>query len=132
MGWEYIWAVCMAVLIICLLILQPWILSIYRVTDEARALAKTLIYIHNLCALVLWPLSFVLPNALRAANDVKYTMVVSIFAMCAFRILFSYILGYQMGMGAIGVWIAMVLDWVFRVIMFVTRFLGNKWQTHKI
>lgn len=36
----------MAVLIICLLILQPWILSIYRVTDEARALAKTLIYIH--------------------------------------------------------------------------------------
>lgn len=37
-----------------------------------------------------------------------------------------------MGMGAIGVWIAMVLDWVFRVIMFVTRFLGNKWQTHKI
>lgn len=122
----------MAVLIICLLILQPWILSIYRVTDEARALAKTLIYIHNLCALVLWPLSFVLPNALRAANDVKYTMVVSIFSMCAFRILFSYILGYQMGMGAIGVWIAMVLDWVFRVIMFVTRFLGNKWQTHKI
>ena len=122
----------MAVLITCLLILQPWILSLYKVTDEARDLAKTLIYIHNLCALVLWPLSFVLPNALRAANDVKYTMAVSIFSMCAFRVLFSYILGYQMGMGAIGVWIAMVLDWVFRVSMFVVRFLGNKWQTHKI
>ncbi|SDF07762.1 MATE family efflux transporter [Marvinbryantia formatexigens] len=122
----------MAAMIVCLLLLQPWILSIYNVSDEARALARTLIYIHNLCALVLWPLSFVLPNALRAANDVKYTMAVSIFSMCAFRVLFSYILGYQMGMGAIGVWIAMVIDWVFRVIMFTARFLGNKWQTHKI
>lgn len=124
--------VIMSALIICLLLLQPWILSIYKVTDEARELARILICIHNLCALVLWPLSFVLPNALRAANDVKYTMVVSIFSMCAFRVLFSYILGYQMGMGAIGVWIAMVIDWVFRAIMFVARFIGNKWQTHKI
>ncbi|MDO4345702.1 MAG: MATE family efflux transporter [Eubacteriales bacterium] len=124
--------VIMAVLITCLLILQPWILRIYNVSPEAMELARQLILIHNLCALVLWPLSFVLPNALRAANDVTYTMGIAIFSMCAFRILFSYILGYRMGMGAIGVWIAMVMDWIFRVIMFVSRFMGNKWQTHKI
>lgn len=122
----------MTALILCLFLLQPWILNIYKVTDEARELAGTLILIHNLCAVFIWPLSFVLPNALRAASDVKYTMAVSIFSMCTFRVLFSYILGYRMGMGATGVWIAMVLDWIFRTILFVTRFLGNKWQTHKI
>lgn len=124
--------VIMAALIACLFLLQPWILSIYNVTDEARSLAQLLVRIHNLCAMVLWPLSFVLPNALRAANDVKYTMTVSLFSMCAFRILFSYILGYRMGMGAVGVWIAMVIDWIFRTVLFSARFLGTKWQTHKI
>lgn len=36
--------------------------------------------------------------------------------MFVFRIGFSYIIGVNMGYGAIGVWIAMVLDWIFRVI----------------
>lgn len=89
-----------------ILLTLPWILKIFSLSDETRSLAFILICIHNGCAILLWPLSFVLPNALRACNDVKYTMVVSIFSMCMFRIVFSYIIGQYFGMGAIGVWIA--------------------------
>ncbi len=64
---------------------------------------------------------FVLPNALRAANDVRFTMT-SILTMGIWRLGFSYILCVQMGMGAVGVWIAMVVDWVCRVTCFVVRF----------
>ncbi len=106
----------------------PWILRIYTLSDEARQLAFWLVIIHNGFAMLFWPASFTLSHALRAAGDVKYTMVVSIFSMCAFRICFSAVLGMYLGMGAVGVWIAMVMDWVFRVTLFVTRFVRGKWK----
>ncbi len=46
----------------------------YTLTPETRTLAFTLVMIHNGFSILLWPASFVLPNALRAANDVRYTM----------------------------------------------------------
>lgn len=111
-----------------ILISLPLILRIFSLSDETRSLAYILIFIHNGCAILLWPLSFVLPNALRACNDVKYTMVVSIFSMFMFRVIFSYIIGQYFGLGAIGVWIAMIIDWIFRTILFVYRFVSGKWE----
>ena len=73
--------------------------------------------------------SFVLPNALRAANDVKFTMVVSVLSMAVWRLGFSYLLCVKMGWGAVGVWIAMVIDWVCRVICFVARMKSGAWKT---
>lgn len=121
-----------AILDSVILITLPFILSIYNLSDETIKLATILIYIHNGSAILLWPASFTLPNALRAANDVKFTMIISIFSMIVFRIFFSYIFAMHFGLGAIGVWFAMVIDWIFRVICFVTRFIGGKWQLHKI
>ena len=69
-----------------------------------------------------------MPNALRAANDVRYTMWIAIISMLLFRIAFSYILGLGFGMGVIGVWIAMILDWIFRDIFFIGRFARGKWK----
>ena len=43
-------------------------------------------------------------NALRAANDVRFTMFVGIGSMIAFRILGSWILCVKMEWGAMGVW----------------------------
>lgn len=105
-----------------------WILALYGLSEETTRLARTLIFIHNGCACVLWPLSFTFPNMLRACNDVRYTMVVSIVSMFLFRIGFSYLIGVRLGYGAIGVWIAMVLDWICRVICFLLRYAGGKWR----
>ena len=105
-----------------------FLLSLYGLSDETTALAYRLVMIHNGCAIVLWPLSFVLSNMLRACNDVRYPMCISIFSMVVFRIGFSYLLGVRLGMGALGVWYAMVLDWVFRSICFVGRYLHGDWK----
>lgn len=111
-----------------ILLTLPWILDIYTLSAEARHLAFVLIVIHNGFAMLLWPTSFTLSHALRATGDVRFTMVVSVFSMCAFRICFSAVLGMYFGLGAVGVWIAMVMDWVFRVTLFVTRFIRGKWK----
>ena len=104
------------------------ILALYGLSEETTALTYTLVMIHNGMAIFLWPVSFVFPNMLRACNDVRYPMVVSIFSMFVFRIGFSYIFGVQMSMGAVGVWCAMLLDWIFRSISFVFRYLRGGWK----
>lgn len=112
----------------CILLGLSPILSLYGLSEETTKLAYLLVMIHNGCAMLMWPASFVLPNMLRACNDVKFTMVVSIFSMFTFRIGFSYIIGVRMGMGAVGVWIAMVLDWIFRLSFFIGRYLSGRWK----
>lgn len=110
-----------------LILLRP-ILHLYGLSAETLNLAWLLVMIHDVSAMFIWPLAFVLPNMLRACNDVKFTMTVSLVSMAVNRIFFSWIIGAHFGMGAIGVWIAMIIDWICRTIFFVGRYLtgGSK------
>ena len=106
------------------------LVGLYRkLSPEAVELSRQLILVHNGFSILLWPAAFVLPNALRASNDVRFTMVVSIASMIAFRVSLSWVLCVQLGYGALGVWIAMVVDWVCRAGFFVARTLSGKWKT---
>ncbi|MBE6611183.1 MAG: MATE family efflux transporter [Ruminococcaceae bacterium] len=116
----------MLILNAIIILTLPLTLKLYNLSGETLKLAATLIIIHDGFACILWPQSFVRPNSLRAAQDVRFTMVVSIFSMCAFRIVGSWIIGVQLGLGIVGVWIAMLIDWVFRGSMFTWR-----WKTGK-
>ncbi len=116
-----------------LLIFVEQMVGLYSsLTPQTVELAETLVRIHAGCAILMWPVAFVLPNALRAANDVKFTMWVGVGSMIAFRVLGSWILCVQMEMGAIGVWCAMVMDWVCRLTFFITRMVSGKWQSKYI
>lgn len=106
------------------------IISIYSVSAETARLAWILVMIHEVAAMLMWPTAFVLPNALRAANDVKFTMWVSVGSMFVFRIALSMYFARAFQLGAIGVWIAMVVDWVCRIGFFGWRFLSGRWLTH--
>lgn len=110
-----------------LIFLKP-LLSLYGLQAETTALAWKLVMIHAGSALFLWPIGFVFPNMLRACNDVRYTMVVSIASMFIFRLGFSYIIGVGMGWGAVGVWTAMVMDWICRCICFILRYRSGRWR----
>lgn len=110
------------------LVTLPLTVGLYGLPEETAQLSMLLVLIHNGSALFLWPLAFTFPNALRATNDVRYTMVISVFSMAAFRICLSYVFGSMWGMGAVGVWIAMVVDWCFRTLFFLLRWWGNRWR----
>ena len=96
---------------------------------ETRTLAMQLSTMHASLAIIFWPVSFVLPNALRASNDVKFTMWVGIGSMLACRIFGSWLLCVHFGWGAVGVWVAMITDWVCRTSFFVPRTISGKWKT---
>lgn len=106
----------------------PFILSVYNLSDEAARYANDIILYHAACVVTIWPLSFTLPNTLRAAADVKVTMVLSIISMWVFRFGFSYLLTMEFHMGIFGVWVAMTIDWLVRGTFFVCRYKSGRWQ----
>ena len=108
--------------------LSPWILKIFHLSPEATTLAWQCILLHGVVGIFLWPAAFTLPNALRAANDAKFTMLVSVASMWLFRYLLSFFIANTLGLELLGVWIAMCMDWVVRAAIFVWRFLSGKWQ----
>ena len=127
LGWTYI---AQGITNLLIVIFVGNLVDLYATLGpETRALAMRLSTIHASLAIFFWPVSFVLPNALRAANDVKFTMWVGIFSMLACRIIGSWVLCVHFGLGAVGVWIAMVTDWVCRTSFFVPRMLSGKWKT---
>ncbi len=127
MGWCYLVQDSVAITVLLLL---PQLVGLYTsLTPETAALAKKLIVIHAGCAIFIWPIAFVLPNALRASNDVRFTMAVSVGSMLFWRIGLSWILCVRLGWGAVGVWVAMIVDWICRSVFFLGRMRSGKWKT---
>lgn len=127
LAWTY---VAQGITNVLILVFMSQLVGFYgTLSGETRELAMSLSTIHASLAILFWPVSFVLPNALRAANDVKFTMWVGIFSMLACRIFGSWLLCVHFGWGATGVWIAMTTDWVCRTSFFVPRILSGKWKT---
>lgn len=111
-----------------MLLFSKQILSFYSLSEETTTMTMEVFIVHGICAVIVWPLAFALPNALRAANDVRFTMIVSLLSMWIFRIGFSYILAIYFNMGILGTWIAMCIDWFCRGACFVIRFARGKWK----
>ncbi|MFR1709387.1 MAG: MATE family efflux transporter [Clostridium sp.] len=117
---------------ITILIFAKPLIGFYNLSSEVTDIAMQLLICHGVGAMVIWIPSFTLPNGLRAANDAKFTMTVSIFSMWVFRIGFGYLLGKFLGIGVLGVWIAIIIDWTFRSTMFLTRLFNGKWRNKQL
>ncbi|HJB45264.1 MAG TPA: MATE family efflux transporter [Candidatus Mediterraneibacter surreyensis] len=124
---------CMWGVNLIVLCVMPLVLWAYNLSDITAQTARSVLYFHSVSACLIWPVSFTVPSALRAAGDAKVTMVISLASMWIFRIIFSYVLGGWLGLGVLGVWIAMVIDWCVRAVCMTLRYKAGKWkQIHSI
>lgn len=117
---------------LAVILVLPWLLDLYTLSNEARELTYILIIMHNIMAFALHPTSFVLPNGLRSAGDVKYSMYVGIGSMIVFRLGAAVLFAIVFDLGIIGVWIAMGADWLCRSICFMIRFVKGKWKEFRV
>lgn len=125
MKWEYAALLAFnAVIVACL----PLLMKLYHLSAATSRLAMEVIIMHAVMCCLIWPLAFTLPNTLRASSDVMYTMIWSAISMWIFRVIGARMLGGWLGLGLIGVWIAMFIDWAFRAAMFIYRYKKGKWQ----
>ena len=124
---------CMWIVNLIVLCVMPLVLWAYNLSDITAQTARSVLYFHSVSACLIWPVSFTVPSALRAAGDAKVTMVISLASMWIFRIIFSYLLGGWLGLGVLGVWIAMVIDWCVRAVCMTLRYKTGRWkQIHSI
>lgn len=117
--------------LICLLLVK-YIVSLFHVSDAAMETAVFIIMLHSIVSMCIWPLSFVFPSALRAAGDVRYPMIVSICSMWICRIVLSFVFVEILGIGLVGVWISMFVDWFVRCIFFILRYFSGKWMLYRL
>ena len=81
---------------------------------------------------VSWVLSFIPAYGMRAAGDVKFSMITSCASMWLCRVSFTIFLCRVCDFGPIAVWIGMFADWSVRAIIFSIRFHSRKWLNHHI
>jgi putative MATE family efflux protein len=113
-----------------LALLTP-ILKVYGLSTEATALIRQLVWYHATAMVVIWPLAYTLPVTFRASGDARFPMVVSILTMGVFRIALSYVFSLYFGMGVVGTWVAMFVDWIAKAVVFVFHYLGGKWTSFR-
>lgn len=71
-------------------------------------------------------------GCLRGAGDTLYTAVASTISVTVIRTAVSYLGGYVLGFGIIGIWLGVLGDQVSRFIFASARFKAGKWTKIKI
>lgn len=113
------------------LLLRP-ITVLGGMEPESARLCIYIVTVITLVKPVIWIFSFIPPYAMKAAGDVKYSMLVSCISMWLCRVSLSTFLCRVMGVGLIAVWIGMFSDWGIRGIAYTIRFRSRKWLEHKV
>ena len=88
---------------------------------ESAALCMQMIAAITIVKPVAWVLSFVPAYGLRAAGDVRFSMIVSVTTMWCCRVALCIFLVKAFGMGPMAVWIGMFADWSIRSVIFSGR-----------
>lgn len=112
--------------------ITPVIVRYCAISPEAKKLVIWLVLINNIFNGLAYPFAGSLGNGLRAAGDVKFTMIVSITLTIAARLFFSALFGLWLGWGVIGVAIGMSIDLVFRGGIFIWRMKSQKWTQFQL
>jgi Na+-driven multidrug efflux pump len=108
------------------------LLSLFSLSPTANEYAKSFLRIHCISMMIGWPMSFALPNALRAAGDARYVMLVASVSMWTVRVSAAYLLSYTLKVGPLGVWLAMGADFISRGSFYLVRWIRGKWQEKKV
>ena len=100
--------------------------------EESTALCMQMILAITIVKPLLWVPSFTPPNGLRAAGDVRFSMITATLTMWLCRVALSIFLMRVVKTGPIGVWYGMFADWGVRGVIFTIRFVRGKWLRFKV
>lgn len=79
-----------------------------------------------------WAFSFIPGYGMRAAGDVKFSMITSTLTMWCLRVVLCIFLVKTYNMGPMAVWYGMFADWAVRGIVFTLRFRGDRWLQKRV
>jgi Na+-driven multidrug efflux pump len=118
----------------CLLfwLLTPVFTGLGHMESHSAVLCYHLVTYITIVKPIVWTLAFIPAYGMRAAGDVRFSMIVSCISMWVCRVAFCIFLVHTFHMGPLAVWIGMFTDWTVRGILFTVRFHSRKWLSHKV
>ncbi|MDE7262782.1 MAG: hypothetical protein K2N78_12095, partial [Oscillospiraceae bacterium] len=131
-GMNWIARVLVAIASIIIYPLMPLLLRLYNPSPEAYSMALRLLLYTLPSLLLFWPLSNTLPNTLRAVGDTVFPSVLSLAATWTIRVALGYWMTVPMGMGIMGVWGSMWIEWAVRALCLQLRFTRGKWARRAV
>ncbi len=99
---------------------------------DAAALTVQLTYVICIYKPLFWSLAFIPAYGLRAAGDVRYSMILSTLTMWILRVIVAIVLIRVFHFGPLAVWIGMFTDWTVRGLLFLHRFRGDRWTRFQL
>ena len=125
---------CMLVMSAALFFSAGGLVTLFHLSPEACTMAGQVLRACAVGNVLFWPLAFTLPNSLRAAGDAIFTMAVSLGSMFVCRVVLSYVFACAWGLnlGLLGVWLAMIADWVVRAAFFLFRYWRGRWKRIRV
>lgn len=103
------------------------------VAKDAGVLAETARYLRiNMIAQPFLAVSLSLGGGLQGAGDTRGTMWVIIIAIWLIRLPLAFSLALLLGLGAQGVWWAMVVSMICQSFLMANRFRAGKWKRLKV
>ena len=83
--------------------LTPLFLRVYALSRGTAALVLRLVLINNIFNGLAYPFAGPLGSGLRAAGDIRFTMIVSVTLTVAARLFFSALFGVWLRLGVVGI-----------------------------
>jgi putative MATE family efflux protein len=108
------------------------LIDLFALSPESHKIAVSFLRVHCISMALAWPLSFGVPNALRAAGDARFVMAASTISMWTVRVSAAYLFTFTFGIGPLGVWLAMGVDFIVRSVTFTLRWVRGKWQEKRV
>ncbi|MBU5208820.1 MATE family efflux transporter [Bacillus safensis] len=106
------------------------LLTFFTSNHEIIQIAATLL----LLTIILEPgrsFNMVIINSLRAAGDAKFPVYMAMISMWGIGLPIAYLLGIQLEMGLIGVWISFIVDEWVRGIFMYRRWRSRVWTEYR-
>ncbi len=115
-------------------IFSDYAFGLFKVTDlELLKLGKKIMFVEIFLEIGR-AVNIVLVRSLQTSGDVMFPTILAIIFCWLVAVLGSFILGSYtfLGLGLLGIWIAMAIDELSRAIIFIIRWLSGKWKRYNI
>ena len=113
-------------LVLIMYVNASWLLSIFTDDQEVIRLGQRAMFV--VIFLEVGRLSnLVVIQALRAAGDVMFPVIIAVFSMLGVSLGFSYLFGIYLGLGIVGIFMGLAMDEILRGTLVFIRWLKRSW-----
>ncbi len=111
-----------------ILLLSPWIISYYKITDVTKSVATTLMYAVSIMVIFQSMQGVLTKGVLRGGGDTRFCMIADAGFLWTASIPLGALCGLVWGLPPFYVYIALKIDWVLKVILCLYRLKSKMWM----